>query len=133
VNAAILLAAWALPGALAIKLLLSWDKIPERAAVHFGWDLRPNGWSSKRVLALYAMLLVFGGSTGSTLVLLRARHTAGPAGLVTVVVNLVMVCVFWQVINYNTRGTPLRARWVVLPLLALLAGAALVVILQGAR
>jgi Protein of unknown function (DUF1648) len=133
VNAAILVAVWALSGALAAKLLLSWSRMPERAAVHFGWDLQPDGWSSKRTLALFAMILVFGEAALSTWFLLRAGNGAGLAGLVMLAVNLVMVCTFWQVINYNTRGTPIRSRWIVLPLLALLAGAAVIAILQHAR
>jgi hypothetical protein len=137
VNAAILLSIWILSGTLAVKLFLSWSTIPERAVVHFRWsrqpdrwNLQPDGWSTKRNLALESMFLVFGEAAWSTLILLGTEHGAGLGGLVLLVVNLVTVCVFWQVINYNTRGTPFRSRWVVLPLLALFACVAVVAILQ---
>jgi len=41
------------------------------------------------------------------------------------VTSVVLVCSFWQVINYNAEGTPFRASWVLGPvvLLLVLAGA----------
>jgi hypothetical protein len=132
VNAAILLAGWALPGALAVKLFLSWNGMPERVAVHFGFDLQPNRWSSKLGLALQTMFLVIVQAAVLTWFLFEAGHGGGLVGLVMLPVSLATVCAFWQVINYNSRGTPFRPRWVVLPLLALFACVAVVAVLQRA-
>jgi predicted Abi (CAAX) family protease len=127
----ILGAIWIMSGALAIKLLTSWDELPERVAIHFGLDMQPNGWSSKRVFAAAVLLPAVGEAALASWILVSLGSRAELAGLILLVVNLVVLCVFWQVINYNTRGTPFRSRWVLLPLIALFGVVAAVVISQA--
>jgi hypothetical protein len=99
-------------------------------AVHFGFDMQPNGWSGKAGFAATALGPALGEAALASWILVRLGSSAGLAGLVLLAVNLVMICVFWQMINYNTRGTPFRSRWVLLPLIMLFAVVAAVVISQ---
>ena len=129
----ILGAIWILSSALVIKLLTSWDELPERMAVHFGFDMQPNGWSGKPVFAAAVVVPALGEAALASWILVRLGSSAGFAGLILLVVNLVMVCVFWQVINYNTQGTPFRSGWVLLPLIMLFGVVAAVVMSQTTR
>jgi uncharacterized membrane protein len=39
-------------------LALNWQRIPERFPIHWGMDGKPNGWGSKNVLSVFAVLLI---------------------------------------------------------------------------
>lgn len=83
---------WTLVGALAVKLLTAWDRLPDRVAVHFGMALQPNGWSSRSGLAAIVLIAMLGQAALATFVLLRVGSAAGwiaPATLVMVSVVLV--------------------------------------------
>jgi uncharacterized membrane protein len=45
----------------AAYLRANWEHIPERFAVHWGLDGRPNGWSARSFAAVYGPLLIAGG------------------------------------------------------------------------
>ncbi len=112
---------WTLAGALAVKLLTAWDQLPQRVAVHFGMAMQPNGWSSKSGLAAIVLIAVLGQAALATFVLLRVGSAAGWIANILILVSTVMVCAFWQTINYNTSGTPFQPLWILVPMIALFA------------
>jgi hypothetical protein len=112
---------WILSGALIVKLLSAWDQLPDRVAVHFDAAMQPNGWSSKRGLAAIVLIGVVGQAALATFMLLRVASATGLSGPILLIVNVVLVCAFWQTINYNTKGTPLQLVWLLGPVIVLLA------------
>lgn len=115
---------WSLSGALVVRVLASWSQLPERVAVHFDVRMQPNGWSNKTDLAAVALLAVVSEAAVATMVMFRAGSAAGLGGAILLTVNVVMVCAFWQVINYNVSGAAFRMSWILLPLIVLFAGTA---------
>jgi hypothetical protein len=115
---------WTLAAALMVKLLAAWRRLPDRVAVHFDVAMQPNGWSRKTTFAAVALLAVLGQVALATVLLLRLGSNAFvPVALVQLMVNVVLVCVFWQAINYNL-GTRMQPLWIFVPLIAMLAGVA---------
>ena len=112
---------WLLSGAVLVKLWTAWPRLPDRVATHFGLSLQPDGWSSKGKLAAVILIAVVGQAALATFVLLHMAGAAWPAGLIMLVVNIVLVSVFWQVINYNAEGTRFQPGWILGPLILLLA------------
>jgi hypothetical protein len=95
-------------------------------ATHFGASLQPNGWSSKGALAAIILVAVLGQAALATFVLLRAGGAAGPAGLMLLMVNVVLVSAMWQTINYNAEGGRFEPVWMFGPIFVLLAAITLV-------
>jgi hypothetical protein len=89
-------------------------------ATHFGLSLQPDRWGSKGALAAVILIAVLGQAALATFVLLLVAGTAGPIELIMLVVNAVLVSVFWQVINYNAEGRQLQPAWMFGPLILLL-------------
>jgi hypothetical protein len=116
---------WTSSTALVVKLLTAWDALPARVAVHFGLDMQPNGWSSKNALAAMVLVAVLGQAALTTF-LLGLGNPPGLIAMMLTVVNVVLVSAFWQVIRYNVNGTPLRALWMFLSVVAVLASIAAV-------
>jgi hypothetical protein len=115
---------WALTGALLVKLLATWNRLPDRVAVHFGTTMQPNGWSSKTALAAVVLVAVPGQAALATFLLLHVGSAATvPFAMVQLVVNVVLVSVFWQTIHYNVAGH-MRPMWIFVPLIAVFAFAA---------
>jgi uncharacterized membrane protein len=114
-------AIWTLAGALVIKLWTAWSQLPDRVAVHFGISMQPNGWSSKGTLAATMLLAVVGQASLATWLIFRISSVSGMIAVIQLVVSAVLVSAFWQVINFNTRGTPFQAMWVLLPMVLLFA------------
>ncbi|HEY6305574.1 MAG TPA: DUF1648 domain-containing protein [Candidatus Angelobacter sp.] len=112
---------WTLACALLVKLLTAWGQLPDRVAVHFGMAMQPNGWSSKSALAAIVLIAVLGQAALATFVLLRVGSAAGWIGLILVLVNVVLVCAFWQTINYNAEGTRFQPLWTFVPMIVLFA------------
>lgn len=110
---------WTLTGALLVKLLAAWNRLPERVAVHFGADMRPNGWGSKTVLAAVVLIAVPSQAALATFLLLHVGSASAPMALIHLVVSAVVVSAFWQTINYNAKGTPFRPMWLFVPMIAL--------------
>ncbi|HXW55218.1 MAG TPA: DUF5808 domain-containing protein [Candidatus Cybelea sp.] len=52
---------FAILAARAAYLRANWEHIPERFAVHWGLDGRPNGWSARSFAGVYGPLLIAGG------------------------------------------------------------------------
>jgi uncharacterized membrane protein len=96
---------WTLAAALLLKLRMAWDQLPDRVAVHFGMALQPNGWSSKSALAAIMLIAVLGQAALATFVLLHVGSAAGWIAFIQVMVSAVLVCAFWQAINFNAEGT----------------------------
>ena len=115
-------AIWILAGTLVIKLWTAWNQLPDRVAVHFGISMQPNGWSSKNALAATVLLAVLGQASLATWLILYISSASGMIAVIQLVVSAVLVSAFWQVINYNTRGTPFQAMWVLVPVVLLFAG-----------
>jgi hypothetical protein len=113
---------WMLCGALLVKLWTAWPKLPDRVATHFGLSLQPDGWSSKGKLAAVILIAVLGQAALATFVLLHMAGAARPTGLIMLVVNIVLISVFWQIINYNAEGSRFQPAWILGPLILLVAG-----------
>ena len=116
-----ILVIWMLCGAVLVKLWTAWPRLPDRVATHFGLSLQPDGWSSKGKLAAVILIAVLGQAVLATFVLLHMAGAAWPTGLIMLVVNVVLVSVFWQTINYNADGTRFQPAWILGPLILLLA------------
>jgi len=112
---------WILSGALVVKLLGVWERLPDRVAVHFGMAMQPNGWSSKSGLAAIVLIAVLGQAALATFVLLRVGSAAGQIAPVLVLVNFVLVSAFWQTLNYNVEGARFQPLWLFVPLILLFA------------
>jgi len=112
---------WVLAGALLVKLGSAWSQLPDRVAVHFGMNMQPNGWSSKNALAATMLLIVVGQASLATWLILGMTASPGMIATIQLVVSVVLVCAFWQVINYNARGTPFQAMWMLVPMVLLFA------------
>jgi Protein of unknown function (DUF1648) len=112
---------WVLTGALLVKLWSAWGQLPGRVAVHFGMAMQPNGWSSKSALAAIVLITVLGQAALATLLILRVGNAAGLIAPVLLLVNVVLVCAFWQTIKYNAEGTPFQSLWMFVPMIVLFA------------
>jgi hypothetical protein len=112
---------WVLTGALLVKLWSAWEQLLSRVVVHFGIAMQPNGWSSKSALAAIVLIAVLGQAALATLLLLRVGSAAGLIAPVLLFVNVVLVCAFWQTINYNAEGTPFQPLWIFVPMIVLFA------------
>jgi uncharacterized protein DUF1648 len=118
-------AIWALAAALLLRMLSLWDELPSRVAVHFGISMQPNGWSSKRALAWMVLLVVAGQATLATWLIVTFGQVSAIIAPVQLAITTVLVCVFWQVINFNISGQRFRAIWIVVSLVLVLGLAAL--------
>lgn len=118
---------WTTSAALVLKLSTVWDQLPGRVAVHFGTDMRPNGWSSKNTLAAIVLVAALGQAALTTLFLLLGfGNPPGLIALILTVVNVLVISAFWQVIRYNVNGTPFQPLWMFLSVVAVLASVAAV-------
>jgi len=118
----VLPAIWILTAALVLKLVNDWSHLPQRVAVHFDTAMQPDGWSSRRVLSAMILVAAIGEASFASWLLLNLGSGSVITAAVLLGVNAVFVCVFWQIINFNAHGVPVRARWIVIPLLLLVAG-----------
>lgn len=112
---------WGLAGALLMKLWNAWSDLPDRVAVHFGLSMQPNGWSSKGALAVIIVLAVVGQAALATWLILRVTTVSGMMAPIQLVVSVVLVCAFWQVINFNAKGAPFQPMWILVPMVLLFA------------
>lgn len=112
---------WALAGALLVKLWSAWSRLPDRVAVHFGLSMQPNGWSSRNMMAISVVLVILGQAALATWLILRVSSAANVIAVVQLVVSVVLVCAFWQMINFNAQGLPFRPMWVLAPMALLFA------------
>jgi uncharacterized membrane protein len=110
-------ATWILASALLFRLLSVWDQLPERVAVHFGRSLQPDGWSRKSIMAWLIALLVVGHATLTTWLLLTHAQGNGMLATIQLATATVFFSVSWQMITFNIKGKPLKAVWIVLPVL----------------
>jgi uncharacterized membrane protein len=108
---------WILAFALLFRLLSVWDQLPERVAVHFGVSLQPNGWGRRSTLALLMALIVVGHAVLSTWLVFAHAHGSGIVAAAQLAVASVLFSVFWQTITFNISRKPLKAIWMVLPVL----------------
>lgn len=108
---------WILAAALLFRLLSVWDELPERVAVHFGVTLQPDGWAGRSTMAVLIFFVVVGHAVFSTW-LVFARVSADPmVSAIQLATATVFFSVFWQAITFNISGKPLKAIWIVLPVL----------------
>jgi uncharacterized membrane protein len=112
---------WTLAGALLVKLWSAWSQLPGRVAVHFGMSLEPNGWSSRGAMAAIMTLVALGQAALATWLILRVTSASAMIGPIQLVVSVVLIGTFWQVINYNTKGSQFQPLWIVIPMLLLFA------------
>lgn len=115
-KAAILLI-WALAAALFIHLSTVWNELPERVAVHFGASMEPNGWSSRASMVTLMMLAVIGHAVLATCLIAGFGSRGGIIAPIHMVVATVLVSAFWQMINFNAKGTPFQVVWIIVPML----------------
>jgi len=112
---------WGLAGALLVKLWSAWSQLPGRVAVHFGLSLEPDAWGSKGSMAAIMTLVVLGQAALATWLILRVTSASAMIGPIQLVVSVVLICTFWQVINYNAKNAQLQPLWVLVPILLLFA------------
>jgi hypothetical protein len=112
---------WGLAGALLLKLWSDWSELPERVAVHFGLAMQPSGWSSRNTMAVSVVLVVVGQAALATWLILRVGSIANVMAVIQLVVSVVLVSAFWQMINFNAKGLPFRAAWILAPMALLFA------------
>jgi len=110
-------AIWILASALLFRLPSVWDQLPERVAVHFGRSLQPDGWGRKSIMAWLIVLLVVGHAIFTTWLLLTHGQGNGMIATIQLVTATVFFSVFWQMITFNIKGKPLKAVWIILPVL----------------
>lgn len=113
-------AVWILASALLFRLLSVWDQLPERVAVHFGRSLQPDGWSRKSIMAWLVVLIVVGHAAFTTWLVLTHGQRNGMIATIPLVTATAFFSVFWQMITFNTEGKPLKAVWIILPVLLVL-------------
>jgi hypothetical protein len=107
---------WTLAGVLVIRLWSAWGQLPDRVAVHFGMAMQPNGWSSRGALATTILAAVVGQAALATWLILRISSASGIIAPIQLAVSVVLVCAFWQVINYNAGGRPFQPMWALVPM-----------------
>ena len=110
-------ATWILASALLFRLLSVWDQLPERVAVHFGRSLQPDGWSRKSIMARLIVLIVVGHAIFTSWLLLTHAQGNGMVATIQLVTATVFFSVSWQMITFNIKGKPLKAVWIILPVL----------------
>jgi hypothetical protein len=116
---------WSLATAVITRLGTSWTLLPERVVTTFGLESEATGWGSREGLLLSVLLVVVGQAALATFLILRLARAVRFLPLVQANVSLVLVCGFWQVINYNLYHVPVRNMWVVGPVALLLVAVAL--------
>jgi hypothetical protein len=109
------LAIWSLAAAVLMQLRALWDRLPERVAVHFGIHLQPDAWSRKSTMAALVVFLMVSEAALSTWLILKPGHGSLMLAFSLLAVSLIFLSVFWQMIRFNASGAPLRAIWIVLP------------------
>jgi hypothetical protein len=110
-------ATWILASALLFRLLSVWDQLPERVAVHFGRSLQPDGWGRRSLMAWLIVLIVMGHAIFTTWLVLTHGQGNGMIATMQLVTATVFFSVSWQMITFNIKGKPLKAVWIVLPVL----------------
>ncbi|HYL92512.1 MAG TPA: DUF1648 domain-containing protein [Alphaproteobacteria bacterium] len=111
-----LVAIWALAAVPLLRLMSVWDSIPERVAVHFGISGEPNGWSSKSALPWLVAFPILGQATLATFLIIRLGAHSPLFPITHALITFVLVCAFWQMIEFNANKTPFRILWVIGPL-----------------
>jgi uncharacterized membrane protein len=117
-------AVWILASALLFRLLSVWDQLPERVAVHFGVSMQPDGWGRKSTAAWLIVLLVIGHGVLTTWLLLAHGQGNGMLAVIQLATATVFFSIFWQMISFNTQGKPLKAVWIILPVLLIVGSIA---------
>ena len=117
-------ATWILASALLFRLLSVWDQLPERVAVHFSRSLQPDGWGRKSIMAWLIVLLVVGHAILTTWLLLMHGQQDGMLAAIQLATATIFFSVFWQMITFNTQGKPLKAVWIILPVLLIVGSIA---------
>jgi uncharacterized membrane protein len=115
---------WILASALMFRLLSVWDQLPERVAVHFGVSLQPDGWGRKSTMALLIVLVVVGHAVFTTWLVLRHGQGNEIVATILLATATILFSVFWQAITFNISGKPLKAIWIVLPVLLIVGATA---------
>jgi len=110
-------AIWIMASALLFRLLNVWEQLPERVAMHFGRSLQTDGWGRKSIMAWMIVLLVVGHAILTTWLLLMHGQGNGMLAVIQLATATVFFSVFWQMITFNTAGKPLKAAWIILPVL----------------
>jgi len=117
-------AVWILASALLFRLLSGWDQLPERVAMHFDRSLQPDSWGRKSIMAWLIVLLVVGHAILTTWLLLMHGQGNGMLAVIQLATATVFFSIFWQMITFNTQGKPLKAVWIILPVLLIVVSIA---------
>lgn len=105
---------------LVAKLIRSWSDLPDRVAVHFGINGEPNGYASKSAFAVIIVAITV-GLTASALMLVLLTQAPPIAYMAIVLAAITAATAFWQAINYNITGQPLRIGVIFIPEIILIA------------
>lgn len=125
-----ILVIWTLAAALFIHLSTLWNELPQRVAIHFGVSMQPNGWTTRSGMALLMGLGVIGHAVLGTFLIAGFGSRAGIIAPLHMIIATMLVSAFWQVINFNAKGTPFQATWMIVPLL-LICGVVATILLAG--
>jgi Protein of unknown function (DUF1648) len=101
------------------KLVSALPSLPDRVAVHFGFDGQPNGWASKTIFIILVVVLAVGLSVTSIVV---NQHTSEPMAFMGLTItSVIAAAALWQAIDFNISGKPLRMSVIFVPVILLLA------------
>lgn len=106
---------WSMATAVLTRLASSWTLLPERVVTTFGVGSEATGWGSREALLVSVLMAVVGQAALATFLILRLARAVRFLPLVQATVSLVLVCGFWQVINYNAYHVPVQSLWVLGP------------------
>lgn len=101
------------------KLVSALPNLPDRVAVHFGFDGQPNGWAGKTTFIILIVVLAVGLSITSIIV---NQYTTEPIAFMGLAITSVIAATaFWQAIDFNISGKRLRMSVIFVPVILLLA------------
>lgn len=97
-----------------------WTYLPPRLVVHFNSEGEPNGWMGRTAFLAMATILLLAQLSGFSLILLPQNSEPKSPVLLYVFYLTVsgVTAIFWNLLQYNLYGTPLRWLWVGLAMLA---------------
>lgn len=115
---------WSLATAVLTKLASSWNTLPDQVVTTLGLGSEATGWGTREALLSSVLLVVVGQAILGTVLIVHLASAVRYLPLVQACVSLVLVCGFWQVINYNTYHLKVQSVWVAGPVAILMAAVA---------
>jgi len=102
---------WSLATAVLTKLASSWNVLPDQVVTTLGLGSEATAWGTREALLSSVLLVVVGQAILGTVLIVRLAGSVRYLPVVQACVSLVLVCGFWQVINYNTYHLKVQSVW----------------------